>query len=350
MILIRKGNIFVPEKIGVQDILISEKIEEIGKDLDITGINELNCENLIIVPGFIDIHNHINGAGGEGGPNFRTLPLKVNELLKSGITTVVGLLGTDGYTRYLIDLLYHARKLNLQGINSYIYTGSYQVPGPTITGSIANDIILIPEILGVKMAISDHRSSYPTKKDIINIASETRVSALISDKAGIVHVHMGDGKEAFNPILEVIEETDIPITQFIPTHINRNEDLLESSIEYGKRKGYLDLTATLEFLSPHKNTFSKTLKSAKYLVSKGVNLNNITISSDGNGSFPTFNKNGELSKIEISPYDSLIKLFNFVWFNENNFIVNFLKMISENPGERLKLRKGRIEKGYDADF
>lgn len=344
MMLIKSGFIYDPEKIEVNDILISNKIEKIGKDLDIKGIPELNANNLIIVPGFIDIHNHINGAGGEGGPNFRTIPLKSEELLRNGITTVVGLLGTDGYTRSLIDLLYHARKLNIQGVNAYIYTGAYQVPGPTITGSVAKDIILIPEILGVKIALSDHRSSYPSKTDLMKTVTEARVGGILSGKPGIVHVHMGDGKDYFNPILNLCEESDIPITQFVPTHIDRTEELLKEAVKFGRKKGYLDLTIDLG------GEYPKTLKNSKYLISQGVNIDNITFSTDGNGSLPIFDKDKNLLKVDVSPFDTILKLFRFVISYETDFVTDYLKMVSTNPGKRLNLKKGRIKEGYDADL
>jgi beta-aspartyl-dipeptidase (metallo-type) len=344
MLLIKKGFIYAPEIVGINDILISNKIEKVEKDLDIRGIPELNAENLVVIPGFIDIHNHINGAGGEGGPNFRTLPVKSEELLKNGITTVVGLLGTDGYTRSLIDLLYHARKLKIQGVTAYIYTGAYQVPGPTITGSVAKDIILIPEILGVKMALSDHRSSYPSKSDLMKTVTEARVGGIISGKPGTIHVHMGDGKDYFNPILNICEESDIPITQFVPTHIDRTEELLKEAVKFGRKKGNLDLTTDLN------GEYPETLKNLKYLISQGVNIDNITFSTDGNGSLPIFDKDKNLLKVDVSPFDTLLKLFIFVMSHEKKLVTDYLKIVATNPGKRLNLKKGKINEGYDADL
>ncbi len=344
MLLIKNGIVFAPEKLGTKDILVSEKIEEIDDEIESKHAKVIDAENLFVIPGFIDLHNHVNGAGGEGGPETRSIPINADSLMKNGITTVVGLLGTDGYTRSLVDLLMHVRKLQRQGMSAYMLTGSYQVPGPTITGRIANDIILINEIVGVKISLSDHRSSYPERKELISTASEARVAGMLSGKPGFIMVHMGEGKGKFNPILNVIENTEIPITQFIPTHIDRNEDLLDAAVEYGKRNGYLDITGHVE------GKYPRTLSTIKHLIAHGVSIDNITITTDGNGSMPEFDENGNLIKIEISDSSSLIKLFKSVMENDDRFIPEFLKTITVNPANRLKLKKGRIEKGYDADL
>lgn len=344
MILIKNGIVFAPEKLGVMDILISGKIEELDHNIDTKHADVIDAENLFVVPGFIDMHNHVNGAGGEGGPETRSTPVNADSLMRNGITTVVGLLGTDGYTRSLVDLLMHVRKLQRQGMNAFMLTGSYQVPGPTITGKVANDIILINEILGVKISLSDHRSSYPERKDLIDVASGARVAGMLSGKPGFVMVHMGNGRQMFNPILDVVENTDIPITQFIPTHIDRNEDLLDASVEYGKKNGYLDITGHAE------GKYPRTLATIKHLVSHGVGIENITVTTDGNGSMPEFDEKGNLIKIEISDSSSLIKLFRYVMENDEQFLPEFLRTITLNPANRIGMKKGKIEKGYDADL
>ncbi|MGC8663650.1 MAG: beta-aspartyl-peptidase [Thermoplasmata archaeon] len=344
MILIKNGIMMDSEKKGLKDILLSDRIEEISDNIEDKYARIIDAENMFVVPGFIDIHNHVNGAGGEGGPETRSIPVHAENLFKSGITTVVGLLGTDGYTRSLIDLLMHVRKLQKQGMNAFMLTGSYQVPGPTITGKVANDIILINEILGVKISLSDHRSSYPERRELISLATESRVAGMLSSKPGFLMVHLGDGKEMFNPILDVIDNTEIPITQFIPTHIDRNEDLLNAAVEYGKKDGYLDLTGHAE------GKYPRTIDSIKYLIYHGVNIDNITVTTDGNGSMPEFDENGNLVKIEISDSSSLIKLFKYVMENDEKFIQDFLRTVTSNPANRLKLKKGKIEKGYDSDL
>ncbi len=340
MMLLKNGVVFSPDPLGERDILIGNTIERIDETIEIKGIDELDCENLIITPGFIDLHVHVNGAGGEGGPSTRTQPLNAMDLIKSGTTTVVGLLGTDGYTRSLADLLFHIRKLKNSGLNAFMLTGSYQVPGPTLTGSVARDILLINEVVGVKIALSDHRSSYPSFEKLVSLTSEARVSGMLSNKPGYVHVHMGDGKDMFNPIYEVIEKTDIPIKQFLPTHVDRNPELMNEAIKFAMKGGNIDITA-------HED---RSIENIKFMLSMGVNPENITLSTDGNGSMPKFDDQGNLIDLKVSPHDTILKIFQDVFIKNDDFSIKFLKMVTENPGKRLNVKKGRIEKGYDADL
>lgn len=357
-VIIRGAKIYSPNPLGKQEILLyNGKIAQIKQKINEMEVEEvlgkprlIEAEGLLAVPGLIDQHVHINGAGGEGGPLFRTSPLRAEDLLKAGITTVVGLLGTDGITRSLRDLLMKARQLSLEGITSYIYTGSYQIPSPTITGSIASDIMLINEVIGVKIALSDHRSSHPTKADLLRIASEARVGGMLSGKAGIVHIHMGEEKAGFRPILEIVEETDIPITQFSPTHVNRSPSVLESSLEFGKAGGYLDITTGVS----KKSGFSKSVKPSEavsYLIKNGISLNRITMSSDGNGSMPVFSEDGKLLKVLISPVESLLSEVKDLVMEERIKLEEALALCTKNVAEHLMLQeKGRIERGADADL
>ena len=354
----RGGRVFGPEYMGKQDILLfNGKVVSIGNYIDEREVKEvlgevkiIDADGCAVTPGLIDQHVHINGAGGEGGPLFRTSPVRAEDLLKTGITTVVGLLGTDGITRSLRDLLMKARQLSLEGVSSFIYTGSYQVPSPTITGSIASDIVLINEVIGVKIALSDHRSSHPSKNELLKVASEARIGGMLSGKAGVVHVHMGEEKSGFKPLMEIAEETDIPITQFSPTHVNRSKAVLESSIEFGRAGGYLDVTTGVS----RKSGFSKSVKPSEavsYLLRNGIPLKRITMSSDGNGSMPEFSEDGKLLKVLVSPVDSLLAELRDLVLQEGMKLEDALVLSTKNVAEHLMLQgKGKIEKGADADL
>ena len=230
MLLIENAEIYGPEHKGTKDILIcGEKIhlikEEINSDrlTDFRDLEMIDASELIAIPGFIDHHVHFNGAGGEGGPKNRTPPLQLSDLTRSGITSAVGLLGADGITRSLKDLLMKARALDDEGISTWIYTGAYQIPSPTITEDVITDIITVDKVIGVKIAVSDHRSSHPTVEDLRKIVSDARIGGMLAGDAGIVKVHVGDEDSGLDPLIEAVEDTDIPIEQWAPTHINRNK-------------------------------------------------------------------------------------------------------------------------------
>lgn len=72
--LIKNADIYAPEHIGVQDILVvADKIVAVGKDLTVVlpDLETVDVKGLIVTPGFIDQHIHVTGGGGEGGPRTR---------------------------------------------------------------------------------------------------------------------------------------------------------------------------------------------------------------------------------------------------------------------------------------
>jgi beta-aspartyl-dipeptidase (metallo-type) len=174
MILIKGAELYSPEYLGVKDILIAgEQIVAIEDQLDISSLKNINIEVVQangkkLIPGLIDAHVHIAGAGGEGGPATRTPEMQLSQMIKGGITTVIGCLGTDGMTRSLNSVLMKVKSLKAEGVSAWMYTGSYQVPTPTILGDVGKDIAMIEEIIGIgEIALSDHRSSCPTTQELI---------------------------------------------------------------------------------------------------------------------------------------------------------------------------------------
>lgn len=147
-------------------------------------------------------------------------------------------MGTDGCTRTMANLLAKARGLEEEGITTYVYTGSYQVPVKTLTGFVMDDIILLDKVVGTgEIALSDHRSSQPTKEEFAKIVADTRVGGILSGKAGLVNIHMGDGKGKLDFLKYILEETQISAANMLPTHINRSRTLMQEGIEYAKDFG-----------------------------------------------------------------------------------------------------------------
>jgi len=358
LILIKSGEIYSPEYNGTKDILIlNSRIILVKQNIPGSTIHVLNrnvkiidASKCIIIPGFIDQHVHINGAGGEGGPQYRTPPIQLSELIKAGITSVIGLLGTDGFARSLNALLMKARGLENEGISTWIYTGAYQYPSPTITGEILSDIILIDKVIGVKIALSDHRSSHPTIDELTKAAFMARVGGILAGKVGIIHLHMGSEMVGLNPLFEIIKNTEIPIEQFAPTHLNRNEDLFKSAVEFGKKGGYIDLTTVVPVEDKSSRTI-KASKAVKRLSENGVSIERITMSTDGNGSIPKWNEKKELSGMAVASVSCLHKEFIDIIKKEKMSIQDAVRVSSTNIAKHLKLdQKGEIKEGKDADL
>jgi len=353
MILIKNAEVYIPDYIGKRDVLLAgKKIVAIEKEIDMPA--SVKCEiidatGLKLTPGFIDAHVHIAGAGGEGGPATRTPELQLSMLIKAGVTTVIGCLGTDGMTRSVESVLMKAKSLRDEGVSAWIYTGSYQVPTPTITGDVGKDIAMIDEIIGVgEVAISDHRSSCPTTDELIRITEHARVGGMLGGKAGIINMHMGDAQNPFQPIHDAVAKSELNYKQFYPTHCNRNDYIFEDAKEYGK-KGWVDITTSSYPYFPQYEI--KPSKALKLLMDAGVPVEHITFTSDACGSLPDFDPvTGELLQLEMGlPDANLREIVDAVKEEQIPFEIA-LKVITSNPATALKLKqKGNIEVGKDAD-
>jgi beta-aspartyl-dipeptidase (metallo-type) len=354
VLLIRNAEVFAPEPAGRRDVLIGGgRVLRVGTGI---RVHEDWCEVLdaagrLLVPGFIDAHVHVTGGGGEGGFATRTPELPLSEAIRGGITTVVGCLGTDGVTRSLAGLLAKVRGLDEQGITAFMLTGDYAVPVHTLTGSIERDLLFVDKIVGVgEIALADHRSTQPTFDEFLRLASEARRGGILSGKAGVVNVHMGDGRRGLDYLRRAVAETEIPPGQFVPTHVNRNPTLFEEGIEYARAGGLVDFTTSTvpAFIEEGEVKSSRGLRR---MLEAGVPLTQVTFTSDGQGSLPKFDAHGRMAGIGVGRVTSLFAEVRDAVLVEKLPLEIALAVVTANPARIYKLRrKGSISPGYDADL
>lgn len=357
MIKIIKGaEVYAPSYLGKKDIVITDsKIEGIYDDIkvpsDFLNIEIIDGKGKIAVPGFIDGHVHIIGGGGEGSFRTRTPEIAFSEIVNAGITSVVGCIGTDGICRDMRTLLAKVFALEEEGISAYCYTGSYEFPiKKTLTDSVKEDIVLINKIIGVgEIALADHRGSQGTYEDFISVIAQARVGGILSGKAGVVNIHLGSGAKMMDYIFKLINETEIPAKQMLPTHVNRSKKLLDEGKKLIKKGGYVDLTTSgnPKYLAEDEFRAGEGLK---YLLDSGVNIEKITFSSDGNGSDPVFDENGKLIGLGICSVGTLLEEVKYA-IDRGISLENALKVITSNVADVLALKnKGRLEISKDADI
>ncbi len=336
MKLIKNAHVYAPNDLGVQDVLISDsKIEKIDQNIDF-DCEIIDGKGCILTSGFIDRHVHITGGGGEAGFVSRARPIEASEILNNGITTVVGLLGTDGYTRSIKELFAKAKELSGKGVHTYILTGSYALNHNTLTDSIENDLVFIDSILGVKLALSDHRSSHVTKDELVRLASKIRTTSMIAGKKANLTLHMGDANDGMKMIFEILDEYDIPISEFQPTHVTRNPHLFNDAKRLAEMGGTIDLTCTGN---------GETIEYINQISSK----DKITISSDAQGSWSTYNEDGSIDKIGITPISNLKN--EFLHLKEEWGYEKALPYFTSHVADVLGFTsKGKIEVGYDCDI
>jgi beta-aspartyl-dipeptidase (metallo-type) len=353
LILLKNGTVYGPDYLGTRDILIAgEKIVAMEKEiapLSAVAGHVIDLKRQWVFPGFIDSHCHFAGAGGEGGPATRTPELNINEILGGGITTAIGCLGTDGITRSVTSVLMKAKGLRRQGMSAWIFTGSYQVPPPTITGSVSKDIALLDEVIGVgEIAVADHRSSYPTLDNFVSVVQEAKLGGLIGGKAGIVNVHLGENGAPFELIKQAVERNGIHFRQFLPTHCNRGRAVFNEAKAYAK-EGNIDLTTSSYPFYPDLEV--KPSDAYFELLDAGVPLEHITFSTDSGGSLPLFDESGTFVKIAYGSPTSLLKEIMDIIAVDEGRAADAVQTVTSNVADILKLEtKGRIKPGYDADL
>lgn len=337
MKLISNAELYAPEYLGRKDILIGGgKILAVDDHIELDShlIEKIDAGGHIVLPGLIDGHVHVIGGGGEDGCLSRVPPLREQKIAQAGVTSLVGLLGTDGYSRTVRDLVAKTKGIRQWGLSAWCLTGSYQVPSPTLTGSIGDDILFIDEIIGVKVAVSDHRCSLPTTEELLRMATEARLASLMAGKCGIVHIHVGADKRGIEDLFRIAETSPLPIKHFYPTHMGGH---LEQSEKWLKLGGHIDVTCS-------KDVVNATLRLMK------TDTENLTLSTDSNGSFPKWNEKKEIIGMGAG---SILKLYETVQnlISEKADRSTVYKLVTENPATAMRLSgKGRIETGYDADI
>jgi len=346
--LFKNAQIYAPDFLGAQDMLVAgDKIIAIAPDINagsLPGCKVTDLHQARICPGFIDQHVHLIGGGGEAGPHTRTPEVRLSKLVEAGITSVVGLLGTDGITRHPESLLAKTRALETEGISAWMLTGAYSLPSPTITGSVDRDVALIDKVIGVKCAISDHRSSAPAPESLATMAALSRVGGLLGSKAGISVFHMGNSPRGLAPLEAILQYSDVPISKLLPTHVNRDVSLFAEAQAFARRGGYIDITSSIDAPIDPATAIASSVTSQ-------VPLNRLTLSSDGNGSQPVFDAEGKLTGIGVAGFESLLTTLQNLVYQHHLPLEQALRPLTQTVAEFLGLaHKGQLAAGCDADF
>lgn len=183
------------------------------------------------------------------------------------------------------------------------------------------------------------------------LAAEARVGGLLGGKPGIVHLHVGDGIRGLSPLFEIVKNTEIPITQFVPTHINRIGHLFEQGLKFIEMGGVIDLTSDIK-PDAHTKTALTPKEAIKKIVENKLPIEKVTMSSDSNGSIPVFDENKRLVKVMVGSAQTLYRDLREVIVEGILPIEQAIKIITENVAKVLNLypNKGCIKEKSDGDI
>jgi beta-aspartyl-dipeptidase (metallo-type) len=349
--LIRNAAVFAPESRGRKDVLVAAgRILAIGSDLGAprgAACDEVDLDGARLIPGLVDAHVHVTGGGGEAGPSTRVPPIMLGALASAGVTSCVGLLGTDTTTRTIESLVARTLGLRAEGLSAWCWTGGYQVPPRTLMRSVRDDIVFVDPIIGVgETAISDHRSSQPTFDEILRLAADCHVAGLMSGKAGILHLHLGDGQRGLDLVRRALDGSEIPARVFHPTHVNRQPRLFEEAMAIANRGVTVDVTAFPDDDSDPAVSATTAIEAWLDLKLPAARL---TCSSDGAGCLPVFDGDGQLVAMDVGKPSTLADTLAALLKRRDASDV--LPIFTSNVATLLRLpRKGRIAEGADADL
>lgn len=330
--LIENGEVYAPEPRGRQSVLLAnEQIEKIGK-VSRRSLDELGCEYEVIdaedcyvTPGIIDPHQHLLGGSGEGSLAKQSPMLFLTEIVRAGVTTVVGTLGVDTTMKTMPGLLARVKALKEEGISTRMWTGGYNIPPLTITDSVRNDMLFIDECVGAgELAVSDERSLQTSTDELARHVLDTHIGGLLSGKAGVTHFHVGDSPRRLTPLRDLLDNYEIKAEWLYPTHIERSPELVAEAIGLAREGAYVDIDVVEQ----------KLAKIVKAYLDGGGPPDKLTVSSDSDSSTPDI------------LFDQLCGLV----VKEKYPLELVLSFCTSNTAKVLKLDdKGCLEEGRDAD-
>jgi beta-aspartyl-dipeptidase (metallo-type) len=333
--LIKDGQVYDPEALGQTSVLLVDgKIGRIGKiDYDAlaeTGldIEVIDAEGCLVTPGLIDPHEHLLGGSGENGFSTQSPEISLSEIVTAGITTVVGCLGVDTTMKTLPGLLAKVKGLCEEGLTARMWTGGYNIPPTTLTGTVRNDIMFIAEVVGCgEVAISDERSTEPDPRELARVVNDAHVGGMLSGKAGVTHFHVGETERGLQCLREILDRKRYQTCPewLYATHVERNEDLMLEAIELAHQGVWLDIDVVERDL-------------AKWLTFYGEHngpSDRLTVSSDASESSPR------------TLFDQLRSCVLEHGFELEKILPHF----TSNTARVLQLRsKGSLEVGKDGDL
>jgi beta-aspartyl-dipeptidase (metallo-type) len=330
---------------GGRVLWIGARWSELPADL---GVETLDLEGRRLVPGLIDGHVHVTGGGGEAGFRTRVPALPLSRYTGSGITTVIGLLGTDDVARGPRELLATIHALREEGLSAFGYCGGYHLPPATLTGSLRGDLVFLEPLIGVgELAISDHRSSQPTLDELLRVASDAHVAGLMTGKAGVVHLHLGDGERGLELVERALAHSELPARVFQPTHVNRRRTLFEEALALARRGVPMDVTAFP--VEEGEDAWSAADAFLRWREA-GAPMGRFTISSDAGGCLPCFDAHGRVCGMDVGAPGALLQTLAEL-LARGVPLAEALPAFTANVADALRLAgKGRVAVGGDADL
>ena len=352
------------------------KIKSIGKDTkksDVSSSAEIiDLKNNILMPGIVDMKAFVGEPGYEYKENFRTLS---NAALAGGVTSIV----TMPNTKPLID--------NVSMVDFIIRRGRDKAsvnlfPSATLTREIEGKQMTEFGLLSAKGIIGF--------TDVVKVVQSTKTMSKIMDYASDIGVlimqHAEDyelskngcindgevstrlGLEGISYIAEkIIIERDLSLLNEFPCRYHVNQISSKESLEVIKRnkENGLDFSVgvSINNLSLNENdigdfkTFLKVspplrLEEDRLALVQGVNLGLIDVIVSDHTPEDEEGKRLPFAQAATGAIgiETLFPLALEMYHNESLSLEKIIQALTINPAKILKINKGTLKKGSDADM
>lgn len=157
-------------------------------------------------------------------------------------------------------------------------------------------------------------------------------------------MHMGGLSSKLDAVFRILKDCEFPVQYFSPTHCARTKDLFDECLKLQKMGGFFDITSGGSQFAPLHEVIA-------YGIEKGLKLDMMTMSSDGNGSVPKFDESGALVGYGCASCSANLDVLRDVVKNKILTHTQAFALMGKNVAKFLNLEnKGSIKVGFDADF
>lgn len=304
-----------------------------------------HAEGSWCLPGLVDIHCHLTGGGGSGGPATRPHPVSVDDLLRAGVTTVAGCIGRDASPGIGWQMLRQVRGLRQAGVNAKMFTGGLGPLPATILGSAATDVALVDDVVGVKLSVDDDSPERSSSKQTQELKEVVAMAREFGRKLRI-QVHVGPAGRHMAECLRLLErlsrlgDVDVAVT-----HMNWSKDHLDAASDVTDMRFKVDVTSVIR---PELVADGIGVPDAlDRLQSRGVAPDAISASSDANGAH--LEGSGSSRTMVVHRLELHWEAFKDVWTRQG--IGRAVQSFCQSPATFLGMDgRGTVQAGQPADL
>ena len=248
-------------------------------------------------------------------------------------------------------MLAKACSLEEEGLSTFIMTGGYPLPSPTLTGSVQRDFACVHKVRGAKVAIADHRVAPVSAQQLAALATDARVGGMLRGIVGMLVIHIGAAPEGLARIFEVLEQCPYLARHLVATHINRSQAAFEQAEELARRGGFMDISSGLNAHTLGPDCLKPATAIARALRDQ-VPAEHILMSSDGYGSAARYDDQGHVEGLVASDLHTLAAEFRDLVLEERIPLATALLPVTRNVAQAYSLHpaKGELAPGSDADI